>query len=94
MQNHCLTTWPHICWLQLTLATVASQAAHPPGQRSPEVNLPILGKDDDFLFGKAGNFNVVNRPPPVIAGLEQTERQNHARSPWRIILIDNDSFVG
>jgi hypothetical protein len=46
-----------------------------------KVNLPILGKDDNFLFGKPANFDVVNRPPPVIAGVEQTERQNHARSP-------------
>ena len=47
-----------------------------------------------ILLGHTGDFNVVNRPPPVIAGLIQTERQNHACRPRGIVQFDGDGLVG
>ena len=47
----------------------------------------------DSLLWRTGYFHVVNRPPPVIAGVIQSECQDNGRRPRGIFQIDGDGLV-
>ena len=57
-------------------------------------NSITIGKNDDPVPVEAADFHVVDGPPPVVAGVEKTERQHNALGGWGIVYIDNDSLVG
>ena len=49
---------------------------------------------ESFLLGNAANLQVVDRPPPVVAGIEQAKRNDQTWGPRGILQIDGNSLIG
>jgi len=44
--------------------------------------------------GKTNDLHVVDRPPPIVSGVEHAERDDHFSSPRGIVQIYGNCFIG